>query len=253
MSNLFAINVDDNLGLCGDVPKSVATLLQRDLTTTNLNKVCPWTDDGEFVTINPNTDAAAGLAHMCSASNCTYGCAESEPLQQPAVSQRAPTLCGICHLAASQPAVSCAVCCLAAVRLLEFKDGLYDPLQALASWQLGSNPCGPKPWSGVVCANGWVVAVRLKEQSLLGPLTPRLLQVSHLQELHLQSNMLTGQFRLRINAVLENLKFVAANSVLPANSFLAKHCYGKSTQNSTISGAIMIKRPTLPGTLAVPS
>jgi hypothetical protein len=90
------------------------------------------------------------------------------------------------------------------MRLLEFKDGLYDPLQALASWQLGSNPCGPKPWSGVVCANGWVVAVRLKEQSLLGPLTPRLLQVSHLEELHLQSNMLTGQLpklnNSRINA-----------------------------------------------------
>jgi hypothetical protein len=65
MRNLFAINVDGNLGLCGDVPKTVATLLQRNLTTTNLNNVCPWTEDGKFVTSEPRTGAAAGLACRC--------------------------------------------------------------------------------------------------------------------------------------------------------------------------------------------
>lgn len=83
-------------------------------------------------------------------------------------------------------------CCPAAGHLLAFKTGLYDPLQALANWQLGSNPCGPEPWSGLVCKQGWVVAIRLKEMSLLGPLTPDLLQVSRLEELHLQNNALTG-------------------------------------------------------------
>jgi hypothetical protein len=66
MRNLFAINVDDNLGLCGDVPKSVATLLQRDLNTTSLNKVCPWTDDGEFVTTEPEYS----LQPACMACRC---------------------------------------------------------------------------------------------------------------------------------------------------------------------------------------
>lgn len=83
-------------------------------------------------------------------------------------------------------------CCPAAGHLLAFKTGLYDPLQALANWQPGSNPCGPEPWSGLVCKQGSVVAIRLKDMSLLGPLTADLLQVSHLEELHLQNNALTG-------------------------------------------------------------
>ena len=62
----------------------------------------------------------------------------------------------------------------------------------MANWQEGSNPCGPQPWSGLVCADGWVVAVWLQDKGLAGPLTPDLVQVSHLAELRLSNNVLTG-------------------------------------------------------------
>lgn len=82
---------------------------------------------------------------------------------------------------------------VAATRLLAFKAGLYDPNAIMVNWQAGSNPCGPMPWFGLVCASGWVVAIRLQDQGLVGPLTADLVQVSHLIELHLANNVLTGK------------------------------------------------------------
>jgi hypothetical protein len=66
-------------------------------------------------------------------------------------------------------------------------------MESMSNWQQGSNPCGPQPWSGLVCDEGWVVAIRLQEKALLGQLTPDLLQVSRLAELHLANNYLTGK------------------------------------------------------------
>lgn len=85
--------------------------------------------------------------------------------------------------------------CPAATHLLAFKTTLYDPLESMSNWQQGSNPCGPQPWNGLVCDDGWVVAIRLQEKALLGQLAPDLLQVSHLVELHLANNLLTGMYR----------------------------------------------------------
>jgi len=86
--------------------------------------------------------------------------------------------------------------CPAAARLLAFKSKLYDPQQCMSTWRQGSNPCGPQPWAGLVCDDGWVVAVRLQDKGLNGPLTSDLLQLSHLVEVHLQNNQLTGEFTL---------------------------------------------------------
>jgi hypothetical protein len=75
---------------------------------------------------------------------------------------------------------------------------MADPSAALATWKHGSNPCGAEPWQGVVCAGGWVVAVRLEGQSLQGKLTTGLVKVSNLQGLYLSNNQLTGELKQRL-------------------------------------------------------
>lgn len=107
----------------------------------------------------------------------------------------AGTLSCVVAASDSQSACACAVLrvlCAAANRLLSFKASLYDPLQSMGNWKQGGNPCGPQPWSGLVCNSGWVVAIRLSDRGLAGPLTPDLAQMSRLAELHLNNNWLSG-------------------------------------------------------------
>lgn len=61
------------------------------------------------------------------------------------------------------------------------------------------------------------MAIRLNEMSLMGPLAPDLLQVSHLQEVHLQNNMLTGE---HVQAHSLPVAAVAAHSQLDVLSYM---------------------------------
>lgn len=80
----------------------------------------------------------------------------------------------------------------AAERLLGLKATLTDPLEALISWKPDTNPCGAEPWHGLLCRDGYVVAITLEGSALQGPLPTDLFQISTLQGLYLQSNQITG-------------------------------------------------------------
>lgn len=87
----------------------------------------------------------------------------------------------------------CHVCCTtAAGHLLDFKAAVTDPLNVLTSWKQASNPCGAEPWQGVVCQDGWVVAIKIESSALSGPLTDGLLEITRLQALYLTRNQLYG-------------------------------------------------------------
>jgi hypothetical protein len=77
--------------------------------------------------------------------------------------------------------------------LLDFKAGLQDPDGELGSWQPNSNPCGFSPWSGLLCEEGWVVALRLQDTRVAGPLSAQLAFVSRLWGIRLASNGLVGE------------------------------------------------------------
>lgn len=81
---------------------------------------------------------------------------------------------------------------IAAGHLLAFKAAMSDPLNVLASWKEASNPCGAEPWQGVVCQDGWVVAIKLEGSALRGPLNDDLMRITRLQALYLERNQLYG-------------------------------------------------------------
>jgi len=83
---------------------------------------------------------------------------------------------------------------LAAHPLQEWKAGLQDTANVLASWKEGTNPCGAVAWQGVSC-DGWsVVSIQLPFAGLKGPVMEGLMRLQSLRFLQLNDNQLSGKF-----------------------------------------------------------
>ncbi|XP_061999341.1 disease resistance protein BAK6-like [Rosa rugosa] len=80
--------------------------------------------------------------------------------------------------------------------LLEFKQGLQDPLLSLHSW-VGKNCCN---WHGIVCNNqtGNIIDLRLQDAQISGTLSTSIGSLSHLETLDLYNNSFSGPLPISI-------------------------------------------------------
>ncbi|KAL0544755.1 hypothetical protein IC582_019880 [Cucumis melo] len=97
--------------------------------------------------------------------------------------------------------------------LLAVKRSLIDPVDQLISWSKG-DPCKDN-WIGVICSNGAVGNLRVKEIHLLnknlsGNLAPEISQLSALEKLNFMWNDLTGSIPKEIGSMI-SLKLLLLN------------------------------------------
>ncbi|XP_068660473.1 protein MALE DISCOVERER 2-like [Aristolochia californica] len=105
------------------------------------------------------------------------------------------------------------------IALLEFRAKVTtDPYGALANWY--PHDVSPCTWTGVLCVNGHVDTLDLKDLSLVGVLAPAIGRLSHLTALVLHKNYFSGEIPKEIASLtmlqLLDLRNNNLNGTVPA-------------------------------------
>jgi LRR receptor-like serine/threonine-protein kinase EFR len=109
--------------------------------------------------------------------------------------------------------------------LLEFKSNIDDPLSILASWNESLHFC---QWVGVTCGHKHqrVIGLDLKDQKLVGTISPHLGNLSFLRSLNLSSNSFSGGIPSEVGHLIRlqnlNLSYNSLEGEIPVS---LSHCY----------------------------
>lgn len=98
--------------------------------------------------------------------------------------------------------------------LLEFKNYISDPQQALVSWNDSTHFCS---WKGILCSAkhpNRVTSLRLPNQGLVGPISPSLGNLTFLKILTLSDNSFTGQIPRTLGHLHRLKQLILVNNTL---------------------------------------
>ncbi|KAM5573710.1 hypothetical protein ABKV19_013313 [Rosa sericea] len=131
--------------------------------------------------------------------------------------------------------------------LLEFKQGLQDPLLALHSW-VGKDCCN---WHGIVCNNhtGNIIELRLLDTKISGTLSVSIGSLSHLETLILSQNSFSGPIPISIgnlsNLQTLDLSYNSISGLFPISIGNLPNLQNLNLLSNSISGPL----PTSVGNL----